>query len=58
MFMSVGDLIALSVLAVVAASYAAIRVGAMFDAEFDSTPAKDVRDQTGARSRRASRWGK
>lgn len=52
------DLIVLSVLAVIAAAYAAVRVGAMFDAEFDSTPAKDVRDQTGARSRRASRWGK
>lgn len=58
MFMSIDDLIALSVIAVIVAAYAAVRVGAAYDAEFDSTPAKDVRDQTGARSRRASRWGK
>jgi hypothetical protein len=55
---SVADLLYLSLLAVIAAAYTAVRVGAAFDAEFDSTPAKDVRDQTGARSRRASRWGK
>lgn len=56
--MSIGDLIVLSLLAVAAAAYAAIRVGATYDAEFYSTPAKDARDHTGARSRRASRWGK
>ncbi|MFP3187069.1 MAG: hypothetical protein RXR52_42100 [Paraburkholderia sp.] len=57
--MSVRDLILLALFTLGAAAYAAVRVGAMFDAEFDSSsPANDVRDQTGARSRRASRWGK
>jgi hypothetical protein len=54
---SITDLFVLSLLAIVAAGYAAVRVGAMFDVELDSSPAKDARDRTGARSRRASRWG-
>jgi len=58
MTMSVGDLLALSLIAVVAALYAAIRVGAAYDASHYFTPAKDARVHTEARSRRAFRWGK
>jgi hypothetical protein len=55
---SVSDLLVLSVLAVIAALYAAIRVGAAYDASHYFTPAKDARVHTEARSRRAFRWGK
>ena len=55
---SISDLIVLSVLAVVAALYTAVRVGAAYDASHYFTPAKDARVHTEARSRRAFRWGK
>ncbi|MFP3564732.1 hypothetical protein [Paraburkholderia sp. SIMBA_030] len=54
--MTTTHILFLMVLVLIAAAWTSVRVGAIFDAEFElSTPAKDDRVHSGARSRRASR---